>query len=344
MIKISDHTSADLDNLAAAHFSFLNPIVLQPIAGYANNSLIGRIRKARTVSLGRKFRRQVAFWDYLLANNQAVLYDLITGRPARLKQLIGEIALQFPRSMFCKSQTYEDSTLTPFGQKIKTVFNYARKYRNTNECVLNFNQFNLSYCTYCNAAPVEVTSYPLNGPITEWQALHQLDHFYPQSRHPYLAQSFFNLIPGCSPCNAQLKLEKDFDIDTHFNPFHNRLDDEFEFIVNTLTPADETQLDFSAMPRAGSVYSDQSLIDFRLMNRYNLNHKRIIYKMINYMRFHGPAIVISQMRQMPGLYANPLQAHEAKLEAMGVPLTQAEISHYPLGKLKRDICLRMQML
>jgi hypothetical protein len=349
MILISDSTTADLEQMAAQHFAFLNPIVLpkpgQLQGDYAPGSLIGRIRSSRLDAIAINATRQVAFWDYLMANHQSVLYDLITGRPKRLKQLIKDIHRLFPISMFCSGQTYDSSTLTNFGQKVKHTFSYKTKYRNQQECVENFINIKFGYCPYCNLLPVDVTGYPVNGSSQEkLQALHQLDHFYPQSRHPYLAVSFFNLIPGCSPCNAQLKLEKRFDIDTHFNPFHNRLDDEFEFRSSTLIPQNLTELTFTAVLKPGRNYSDKALNDFNLMDRYTRNHQLPVYNMINYLRLHGPAILASQMRQIPGLYVNQLEAHENLLRATGVPVLQNEILKYPLGKLKRDICAKMQML
>ena len=53
----------------------------------------------------------------------------------------------------------------------------------------------LGSCPYCNRNYIITTS--KNGSIKP-----EIDHFYPKSLYPYLACSYFNLIPSCSTCNG----------------------------------------------------------------------------------------------------------------------------------------------
>lgn len=55
------------------------------------------------------------------------------------------------------------------------------------------NLLNRSTCTYCNR------NYTLN--VSANHASSQLDHWFPKSKFPILALSFFNLIPSCGSCN-----------------------------------------------------------------------------------------------------------------------------------------------
>ena len=45
------------------------------------------------------------------------------------------------------------------------------------------------------------------------------DHFFPHSKHPFLALSFYNLIPSCYYCNSSLKTATSISYDTHIHPF-----------------------------------------------------------------------------------------------------------------------------
>lgn len=278
MIKIDDHTPVDLDNMARQHYRNINPRNQprrgQQIGEYNAWSLVGRIKSKKAISQAAHEQRQVEFWDYLLDNHEANLERIVTSRPDQLKIIIADIENQFTRAFFSNDNSYTDASLTAFGETVKSAFAFDPLYRSKDICVTNFQQLNLRHCPYCNHFPVHVVALrPNMNPEVRNRALHQLDHFYPQSRHPYLAVSFFNLIPSCWTCNGQYKLEKRFDIDTHFNPYHRRLDDHFTFEINTVIPKAANEIVFSRKWKNGSRYSDQALIDFDILPRYEDNEK-----------------------------------------------------------------------
>jgi hypothetical protein len=343
MIKIDDH-AANLDAQAGVHYETVNPRNQprrgQAIGDYNHWSLIRRIQRGRDAAVAQT---EIDFWNYLLVNNEANLKLLISGRPNVLQSQIAAIEQQFTRALFSNDISYTDAELTPFGLQVQDAFAYEALYRSKDVCVTNFRLFNLKHCPYCNVFPVQVVSFQNLQGTTRHQALHQLDHFYPQSRHPYLALSFFNMVPACWSCNAVFKLQKRFAVDTHFNPFDHRLDEEFEFRVNTVAPQNAAELIFSREWRNGSVYSEQALTDFQLMPRYNESEKINIFDMIQHFRNYGPAVSLSQMQQIPELFDNELAQHNSLLKAMHIPAQPIEINDYSLGKLKRDICLRMEM-
>lgn len=57
-------------------------------------------------------------------------------------------------------------------------------------------QLNIKTCCYCNA---QYATTFIKG--DDSMASYDLDHYYPQSKYPYLSTSFFNLIPSCGCCN-----------------------------------------------------------------------------------------------------------------------------------------------
>lgn len=54
----------------------------------------------------------------------------------------------------------------------------------------------LKACAYCNAQYSTTVKYN-----DEKFATYDLDHYFPKSKYPFLATSFFNLIPVCAHCN-----------------------------------------------------------------------------------------------------------------------------------------------
>lgn len=65
------------------------------------------------------------------------------------------------------------------------------------EVFLDFGlQLGVKTCAYCNAQ-YATTVLESNHNF----ATYDLDHYYPKSRYPFLATSFYNLVPVCSHCN-----------------------------------------------------------------------------------------------------------------------------------------------
>jgi len=65
----------------------------------------------------------------------------------------------------------------------------------------------LKTCPYCNR------NYTFVVNETDGKLRPEIDHFYPKSIYPFLAMSFFNLIPSCPICNhtKSSKVKKDLD-------------------------------------------------------------------------------------------------------------------------------------
>ncbi len=113
-------------------------------------------------------------------------------------------------------------------------FNKKGVYQQNRNFVDRYNSFhltsNLGYntCVYCNRNYINTIT---NGirvhklknrkmPTKFLIARPTLDHWFPKSKYPILAISFFNLIPTCSVCNSSLKGSVDLNLNEHFHPYH----------------------------------------------------------------------------------------------------------------------------
>lgn len=112
--------------------------------------------------------------------------------------------------------TLNDQLNVVLGKTESSFYDYFFDYKKYYKIIDNKlgKPLNLKCCPYCNRN--FVTYIPNEdkrfiGPT--------YDHFFNKERFKYITLSFYNLIPSCYICNSNLKLNKEFKIDTHINPF-----------------------------------------------------------------------------------------------------------------------------
>lgn len=84
-------------------------------------------------------------------------------------------------------------------------------------------KLNVKVCPYCNRQFINMVDDHKN-------IKPELDHFYPKSKYPYLALSFYNLIPSCSVCN-HAKGEEEIAINPYKDDFHSH---KVDFSIDSL--------------------------------------------------------------------------------------------------------------
>lgn len=96
-------------------------------------------------------------------------------------------------------------------------------------------KLNINTCPYCNRNYINtVIDKNRKGIVRP-----TFDHFFPQKHHPFLALSFYNLIPCCYYCNSSLKSATPTSIDTHIHPYYEGYDSDttFNVVINRCKPA-----------------------------------------------------------------------------------------------------------
>lgn len=341
MILIEDNCKENLDQIAQEHFQNLISPINQDGTFHKTQSLIGRIEVQLSNDLYLKDR--VNFWNYLLRNNYENLQKIITAKPDILATIIDDIGIQFGHGIFSNHVNYRTANPTEFGGIVKRVFGYDN-YRDNGLAVLNTAKLDVNYCPYCNQQKtqnIDVTN-TMTG-VQRMVALFQLDHFYPQSRFPFLGVSFFNIIPGCSPCNAHLKGEKDFNIETHFNPFHKRFNDYFKFKLTQIvfTKFDELETKIENIKH----HDMNAIVDFKLEERYNdIDCLRTAFNLIAAYRHRSSVVKRSYAKQIRGLFGTLDSTNKTLMKSQGIPLNSNQINDFQMGKFKRDICIQLKLI
>ena len=150
------------------------------------------------------------------------LKNILTGTPKEL------IAVQQKFLEFCGQ-----NGLDPLAEEIHRSFSYPNfRARTIYNAYHLANELNVNVCPYCNRQYTFTVSAE-NIDITR----PQFDHFFSNTDFPLLALSFYNLIPSCYICNATLKGDTLFCLETHFHPYLGGFSKDFKFIFQGLSPA-----------------------------------------------------------------------------------------------------------
>jgi hypothetical protein len=137
------------------------------------------------------------------------LKKIITETPRGLESIINDFKLNGHQARIYNTAT---NKLTPFGNDLKTIFNY-KSFRQSKKAIWFTDSINLKSCTTCNTQYILKTNQ-----VKKVKLLFHLDHYFPQSVYPYLSLSYYNLIPCCASCNMS-KSNKPFSLKQNIHPY-----------------------------------------------------------------------------------------------------------------------------
>lgn len=288
MIKISSHIRKPnpdvfLADLAMQHWNYLvkqngtKKSIKTKIDDASNRCLTPEHLKDVADGDVSKQKKHFDFLDNLRANDFSLLNKLIVSVPADLEKLKDEIFQLYGEECFSELRdcnvngaVVQRVVQTKFSVwLISEIFDYASFRRSSyfrGACV-NLG-FESATCPYCNYEAITVitraTAKKTNG---KEKAYVEADHFFQKSKHPFLALSFFNLIPSCHNCNAMDKGAIDFSLTTHVNPYVESLDDIYRFKIDVKEIL-KNKIENILIEKI-SKKSDRTFDDFNILAKYN---------------------------------------------------------------------------
>lgn len=200
-------------------------------------------------------------------------------------------------------------------------------------------RLNINTCPYCNRIPIHtVLDKNKKGLIHP-----TLDHFYPKSEEPFLALSFYNLIPSCYYCNSSLKGSTEMDIGTHLHPYLDGFRDDAKFKSNyrELPPQEYLSSNFIIFLESELLSNKKLQIDgnielFKLSEIYQV-HTDIVAELVRKAKnFQASQENIRQ-------FYSALATNDSELYQFyfGNYLNSNDHHKRPLAKLTRDIVLEI---
>ncbi|TKI46948.1 hypothetical protein FC700_08160 [Bacillus mycoides] len=246
--------------------------------------------------------------------------------------------------------------------KLEKVFNYdhfCRQYSKGNEKKWGayelVKQLKIEVCPYCNRQFITVSE---PNEEEKGRTRPQLDHFYSQSRFPFFAVSFFNLIPCCHVCNSNLKGNQEFSIDTHIHPYEKGFGDlvqftlqfkegnrQLDYLKAWYSNPDIFSIDFKVNEIEKQKYDDDDEIElllkridnnkktFKLNSLYNSHTDYIGEILLKSLRYND-AKIDSLCHEFPNLFPSK---HDVVRVVYSNYVDTAQLDKRVLSKLTRDI-------
>lgn len=201
----------------------------------------------------------------------------------------------------------------------------------------------LETCPYCNR---NYTYTVEDGTVKP-----QVDHFFPKSQYPFLAMSYYNLIPSCSICNGlQVKGEKDpltFDpkdstkvvYENLINPYLiNYNDFVFSYSIRTPYILSRNYIDIELKVLAkgyNGIFKLEELYKMHTDHVEELIQKSRIKHPLSYRRMLDTQFKTNLINLPKSLYYRVL---------IGNYIFDDELHKRPLSKLYRDVALQLGII
>lgn len=234
-------------------------------------------------------------------------------------------------------------------KKIQNLFKYKDKYQNSVLTPFFTENFNFRTCFYCNKD--FITNFNAKKEVSTFQ----LDHFYDKGTYPYLALSFYNLIPSCPTCNSsKVKGSKNtFEHDSKVGTFKNETciapnDEKFDFHQKVkfklfLEPScknlhikSKDNIDMTLKEQFADMY-DKYIEIFKLNERYKA-HKDIVFEMIEKAELYPE----SRLKELENLTGIPFQ--QIKKDIFNLIDENEDLSKQPFSKLIVDMSKELGIL
>lgn len=182
-------------------------------------------------------------------------------------------------------------------------------------------------CTYCNRSYTTTMTDGAGGKLMR----PQFDHWFPKSKYPLLALSFYNLIPSCSICNSSVKGDMVLNLNDHVHPYinSNQTDEfSFDFLYKNL-------IDVEIYITKNGI-SDKAFNTFKKLQietMYNSHHDEL-KDLIKIKQSYSDTYIQSIQNLFPN---KELSYNEIYRLLFGTELNSIDFHKRPLSKFKSDI-------
>lgn len=185
-------------------------------------------------------------------------------------------------------------------------------------------------CPYCGRMYTKTVISEKGKKITR----PDFDHWFPKSKYPLLALSFYNLVPSCNICNSRVKGADEFKLGTHFHPYHKVDGLKFTFSYD-LKKYEKPCV--KILP--SNDISKKSVEAFELEEIYK-THEDELADLLKIRQAYSEKY-IEILNNFSGIN---LSKEEVYRLAFGAHLSEDEFDRRPLSKMKRDILTELGII
>jgi hypothetical protein len=265
-------------------------------------------------------------------SNEKELKNLLSLNTQQLQVYIEFFKQEFPESIGVENQ--KEKEWSELYRVLRDEL-FENEYNNWGQRTREYGAYefvtmlDLKSCPYCNRN-YTFTVVNANGRMRP-----EIDHFYPKSKYPFLAMSFFNLIPSCPNCN-HTKKDK---LNSILSPYDIK-EDDFSF---TYKP---TKVDFTNLAiqkyNFDSFESElkgkkENIELFKLQELYK-QHKDIVVELLIKKAYY-PQTYIDELENSFGFSKDEVYRY-----LVGNYIQENDLHKRPLSKLTKDIAKELELL
>ncbi|SDH10196.1 hypothetical protein [Winogradskyella thalassocola] len=194
---------------------------------------------------------------------------------------------------------------------------------------------NIPSCTYCNRIYTNTMKTEKGKKVMR----PQFDHWFPKSKFPILALSFYNLIPSCSVCNSSAKSDTIFYLDKHLHPYvDSDVSDRFNFSYDYFKSLDKYNVKISH--RYGDTKAFKTFSDMNLETMFNA-HISELQDLISIKKAYSKSYILNMINAYPK--ANLSYDGVYRL-AFGTEFKEEDFYKRPFSKFKKDILTELKLI
>lgn len=238
---------------------------------------------------------------------------IVSCNPQELQDIIKEFNSRFPDYETLLKSDNEKSVFITYmiNQYNNMLINYGKRL---------IQDLNVIVCPYCNR------QYTFS--IDSKKAIKpEFDHFYPKTRYPYLALSFYNLIPCCHTCNRAKSTSL-----IKINPYIEGFDDDAIFYINRIDNCIFHQDEWSVLIRTNDKCKT-NIDEFGLEELYK-QHKDYAAEVV-FRELANESPYLDTLKAM--FHIGALTDSEIQRIILGNYVDHSDLGKRPLSKLTHDI-------
>lgn len=309
MIQIKTARNRSLDELAKEHFNLIKKDL--------------EIKEEQKTKLGNS-----DFCNFISVNFERI----ILSKPYEFEGIIKEIE---KTSINFKDKVNEKRTKKDV---VLEVFFYP-KYDKWKPYKLA-SDLGVDTCPYCNRQYISVS-----GTDKDKGTRCEFDHFFDKATYPYLALSFYNLIPSCHVCNSNLKGSKEFNLGQYIHPYMEGFEEDAKFTYiptdyNGLVGGLNFNIQFNLYSRDKKQKILNNISTFKLEEQYKHN-KDSVSELIRKKIITSGAYLDMLMKQYPDAFQSKEELYQF---AFGNYIKEEDFHKRPLSKLTHDIAEELGLI
>ncbi|MBT8184461.1 MAG: hypothetical protein KJN76_06455 [Eudoraea sp.] len=190
-------------------------------------------------------------------------------------------------------------------------------------------------CTYCNRTYTTTIRARDNGKLMR----PQFDHWFPKSKYPLLALSFYNLIPSCYTCNSSVKGDMELNLNDHIHPYVDKTQSsEFSFSYLYNSSMNSYSIRIKHDKRNSKAFNTLNKLKIDQMYEAHLEELKDLIKI-------KQSYSDSYIDKIKGMFKkNELSKREIYRLLFSTEMNIADFDKRPLSKFKSDILKELGIL